>query len=231
MKQMHVLGMELKDYSLKEAMRMVDTFLKEGKVNTVSFLSPEILMNAGEDEEMRNYLSSVDLTVPVSTEILKASGIGSRARLAEVEDGRFYKELMQKISNEKRTAFVLTEKEETIEPFLTYLRETAPGLKVVGWYAFENLTGDPDQIVNEINSTFPDIVLSRLPSPKQEQFAYEHIAKLNAKLWVAIREDFTTPYKKKTTGFERLRQGFLAKLFRRKVSQFINEQEDTGENS
>ena len=165
--------MELKDYSVKEAMRMVDGFLQDAKVNTISFLSPETLINAGEDEEMRTYLSSVDLTVPVSTEILKASGIGARGRLAEVEEGKFYRELIKKISDEKRTAFILTEKEETIEPFLAYLKDVAPGLKIVGEYAFENLTGDPDIVVNEINSTFPDMVLSRLPSPRQEQFAYE----------------------------------------------------------
>ena len=171
--------MELKDYSVKEAMRMVDGFLQDAKVNTISFLSPETLINAGEDEEMRTYLSSVDLTVPVSTEILKASGIGARGRLAEVEEGKFYRELIKKISDEKRTAFILTEKEETIEPFLAYLKDVAPGLKIVGEYAFENLTGDPDIVVNEINSTFPDMVLSRLPSPRQEQFAYEHNSKLN----------------------------------------------------
>ncbi len=231
MKQMHVLGIELKDYSVKEAMRMVDGFLQDAKVNTISFLSPETLINAGEDEEMRTYLSSVDLTVPVSTEILKASGIGARGRLAEVEEGKFYRELIKKISDEKRTAFILTEKEETIEPFRAYLKDAAPGLKIVGEYAFENLTGDPDIIVNEINSTFPDMVLSRLPSPRQEQFAYEQNSKLNAKMWVSLQEDFAGKYSEKPSRFAKLREKIQTKLFRRKVSQFTNEREDTGENS
>ncbi|MBQ7581931.1 MAG: WecB/TagA/CpsF family glycosyltransferase [Lachnospiraceae bacterium] len=231
MKEMHVFGMELKDYSVKEAMRMVDAFLQDAKVNIISFLSPEILMEAGEDEEMRSRLSSIDLTVPVSTEILKAAGIGGRSRLAEVEEGRFYKELLKKLSNEKRTAFILTEKEETVEPFVAYLSEAAPGLKIVGHYAFENLTGDPDIVVNEINSTFPDIVLSRLSSPKQEQFACEQNAKLNARLWIALREDFVTRYRKNPSGFEKWRQAIRTKLFRRRVLRFTNEQEDTGENS
>ncbi len=231
MKQMHVLGIELKDYSVREAMRMVDGFLQDAKVNTVSFLSMDVLMMTEENEDLREWLTSMDLTVPVSAEILQAAQLASRNRVAEVEDGKFYKDLLAKLSDEKRSAFLLTEKEETIESFSQYLSETAPGIEIVGSYAFENLTGDPDLIVNEINSTFPDVVLSRLSSPKQEQFVYEHKAKLNAKMWVALKEEFASTDRRKTSGPHKLRQWIRSKVFQRRVSQFTTEQDDQGENS
>ncbi len=231
MKPMQVLGIGLKDYSVREAMRMVDDFLQDAKVSTIGFVSMDILMAAGEDEELRTWLEAMDLTVPVSSEILQAAGIGGRSRIAEVEEGRFYRELMKKVSDENRTAFLLTEKEETTEPFLTFLQESAPGLKIVGSFAFENFSGDPDVVVNEINSTFPDLVLSRLPSPGSEQFIYDNKAKLNARLWVSLKEDFSPQDQKKPSGLARFRQWVKTKLFRHRASRFTNEQDRNEEKS
>lgn len=223
MKEMHVFGMDLADYPVKEAMRKVDEYLVDAKVNTVSFLSMDVLMAAGEDEELRTYLSGIDLTVPISVEILNSAGIAGRSRLKEVEEGKFYKELMRKVSDDKRTAFLLTEKEETIEPFTEYLKKSAPGIIISGHYAFENLSGDPDAIVNEINSTFSDIVFSRLSSPKQEKFIYENSSKLNVKLWVALKENFKANEPKTEGGFKRLRNKIHAAIFRLRLNKFKDE--------
>lgn len=229
MKEMHVFGMDLADFPVKEALRKIDEYLDNAKVNTVSFLSMDVLMAAGEDEKLRTYLSSMDLTIPISTEILDAAGIAGRSRLKEVEDGKFYKELMKKVSDEKRTAFILTEKEETIESFGAYLKDQAPGIEIVGSYAYENLVGDPDIIVNEINSTFSDIVFSRLGSPKQEKFVYENSSKLNVKLWVALKEEFASKIPQGDRGFTRLKRLVQSTIFKRRLSKYNNEDKN-GEN-
>lgn len=229
MKEMHVFGMDLADFPVKEALRKIDEYLENAKVNTVSFLSMDVLMAAGEDEELRTYLSSMDLTVPISTEILDAAGIAGRSRLKEVEEGKFYKELMKKVSDEKRTAFLLTEKEETIESFGEYLKNLAPGIEIVGSFAYEKLSGDSDMIVNEINSTFPDIVFSRLGSPKQEKFVYENAPKLNVKLWVALKEEFAAKLPQRDNGFKRLRKMIQSLIFKRRLNKYNND-DNNGEN-
>ena len=229
MKEMHVFGMDLADYSVKEALRKVDEYLVDAKVNTVSFLSMDVLMAASEDEELRTYLSGMDLTIPISTEILSAAGIAGRSRLKEVEEGKFYRELMRKVSWDKRSAFLLTEKEETIESFGAYLKDAAPGISIAGSFAFENLTGDSDIIVNEINSTFPDIVFSRLSSPKQEKFIYENSSKLNAKLWVALKEDFAIKKPGSDNGIKQLRNKIKALIFRKRLNRYKKD-DNKGEN-
>lgn len=223
MKQLNVFGMDLADYSVKEAMRKIDEYLVDAKVNTVSFLSMDVLMEASENEELRTYLSGMDLTIPISAEILSVAGIAGHSRIKEVSEGEFYKKLMKKISDEKRNVFILTEKEETIKAFGDYLKESSPGINIVGEFAFENLSGDSDMIVNEINSTFPDIVFSRLSSPKQEKFIYENSAKLNAKLWVALKEDFARKEPNKCGKFTALREKIRSSVFRRKVNKFEND--------
>lgn len=225
MKDMNVLGIELKDYSVKEAMKMVNQFLKDAKVDTVCFLSTDILLSAGDNQDLKQWLQSMDLTVPVSTEILYAANLASRQRLKEVENSSFYTEFMKKISMEKRTVFILAEKDATVNASTEFLEKNAPGVQIVGSYAFENLTGDSDVIINEINSTFPDIVFSRLPSPKQEQFVYENKSKINAKLWMALKENFIAKEGKSGLKIRNLSTLIEKTIFRRHVSKYENDQE------
>lgn len=224
MKDLNVLGVELKDYSVKEAMRMVDQFFKSAKLDTICFLSTDILVNAGESVDLKLWLESMDLTVPVSTEILYAANLGNRQRLKEVENSLFYTMFIKKISSEKRTVFLLTEKEETIKVSREYLELYAPGVQIAGAYALENLTGDQDVIINEINNTFPDIVFSRLPSPRQEQFVYENKTRINAKVWIALKDNFVAK-EKSSLKIKNLSTLIEKTIFRRKVSRYESDQE------
>lgn len=218
MKEMHVLGMGLRDYSVKEAMRMVDGFLLEARANTISYLSMDMLLSAHENEKLRDWLSSMDLTVPVSPEILAAAGIGGRGRIKEVEEGKFHTELMKKLSEQERTAFLLSENEEILAAHEEYLKNTAPGIRVVGSLAAAGSMEDPDGIVNEINSAFPDIVFSRLPFPLQEQFICEHGEKLNARMFVSLKEGFG-PEQHREDFMHRIRHFLSRTAFRQRVAK------------
>jgi len=190
MKEMHVLGMELKDYSAKEAMRMVETFLQEPKISTISFLTQEILLSAQENEKLHGYLSHMDLTVPVSSDIVEAAGIGATGRVKEIDEHKFYIELMKKLSDEERTAFVLSDTEEQTERLKEFLQNAAPNMQILGSYSMDLVSGDDDQIVNEINAVFADIVFSGVSSPRREQFICKHKDKMNARLFIAMQEDY-----------------------------------------
>ncbi len=224
MRKMQLLGIELRDYSVKEALRLVGQYLNNAKLDTICFLSTDILLNAGEDENLKTWLESMDLTIPVSVEILHAAGITNRSRIKEVENSVFYREFVKRLSNERRTMFLLTETESVLEASRQYIEQYASGIQVVGTYAFENLTGDADSIINDINGAAPDIVLSRLSSPKQEQFVFENKNKINAKIWVALKDTFTIKEGNKGLKFEKLSKLIEKTIFRRMVSKYENNQ-------
>ena len=46
--------------------------------------------------------------------------------------------------------------------------------------------GDLEAVINDMNATTPDVIISVLPSPMQEQFLYEHRDKMNANIWYGI---------------------------------------------
>ena len=221
---MQLLGIELRDYSVKESLRLVGQYLNDAKLDTICFLSTDILLNAGEDENLKLWLESMDLTIPVSEEILHAAGITNRSRIKEVVNSVFYKEFVKRLSNEKRTMFILEETQSVLDASVEYIEKYASGIQLVGTYAFENLTGDEASIINDINAAVPDIVISRLSSPRQEQFVFENKNKINAKIWVALKDTFVAKENVKGLKFEKLSKLIEKTIFRRMVSKYENNQ-------
>lgn len=225
MKDMKVLGLALKDYSVKEAMRMVDSYFTDSKADIVCFLSMDSILEADSDLSLKEWLEEVDLTIPISPEILKAAGIRSRQRIREVEESRFYSELMKKLSDERRTVFILATTHEEEEKSREYLRTRSEGAQVVGSFAYEELTGDSDLIVNEINSTFPDVVIVRLPSNLREVFVRDNRSMINAKLIVILKDGFSASDTPKSTHLYNLKEFIKKSIFRRKVMKYESDKE------
>ncbi|MDO5572535.1 MAG: WecB/TagA/CpsF family glycosyltransferase [bacterium] len=220
MRKLQLLGIALRDYSAKESLRLVSQYLNDAKLDTICFLSTDILLNARENENLKLWLESMDLTIPVSVEILNAAGITNRSRLKEVENGVFYREFVKRLSNEKRTMFILTETQSVLDASAEYIEKYASGIQIVGTYVLENLSGDVDSVINDINGAVPDIVLSRLTSPKQEQFVFENKNKINAKIWVALKDTFAAKENTKGLKFEKLSKLIEKTIFRRMVSKY-----------
>ena len=63
MNQINILGIDLNNYSLKEALALTESFLQEGPVKTVLYIDAKMIVTAGENENYRDYLSKCDLTI------------------------------------------------------------------------------------------------------------------------------------------------------------------------
>ena len=46
MRKMQVLGIELQDHTVREAMKKTDAFLRDGKVSTIAYITMRGLMEA-----------------------------------------------------------------------------------------------------------------------------------------------------------------------------------------
>lgn len=222
MKDMHLLGMDFKDCSVKEAMHLVDSFLAGPGVSTVSFLSMDSCLEASDDESLKAQLQAMDLCVPATSDILEAAGIAGHSRSKEVEESKFCKELLKKLSNEKRSVFVLAGTEDEARDFADQIKGNASGINIVGSYFYENASEKADMIVNEINAAFPDVIISKFSSLLQDKFLFEQKTRLNAKVWVSLREGFL-PDEDFSGHAGSLRKLLVKTLFRLKVYRFINE--------
>ena len=75
-----------------------------------------------------------------------------------------------------------------VDELTTVLKEDYERLQIIGSCCLERFKDDAG-VINEINSQAPDVILSALPSPKQELFILEQKGRLHAKIWYGMNNN------------------------------------------
>lgn len=187
-KKIDVLGLSLDNYTVREAIRQVETYLSNNVLNTIECISMQMLIQAEEDEVLRNVIQSLDLAVIGEKEILQATKSSSMQRIRETEENDFFFEFFKRVERNRKSVFLIGESKEKVEELRTELQQEFHKIVIVGSYATEDCVGALDAVINELNATTPDVIVSVLPTPVQEHFFWEHKEKMNANIWYGMGE-------------------------------------------
>lgn len=187
-KKIDILGIQLDDYTVREAIRRVEAFSADNAPKVIERISMKMIMETEHDPVLKEVLSSLDLAVIGEKEILEVAGAKTMQRMKETEENDFFFEFFKRIERNRKRLFLLGETEEKNKKFKQWLLEEYPRLLIEGEYALENCVGDLEAVINDLNSATPDIVISILPTPRQEYFFAEHRDKINAKVWYGLGE-------------------------------------------
>lgn len=182
-KKINILGICLDNQTVREAIRQMETYLSNDVLNTIEHVSVKMLLEAENDPVLREAFSSMDLTVIEEKEIIQAAGAATMQRVQETKENDFANEFFKRIERNKKSVFVLGETEEKVAQVREDLKREFPKLLFAGEYALERCVGDFDGVINDINVTSPDVIVSVLPSPQQEYFLMEHKDKMSANIW------------------------------------------------
>lgn len=185
-KKIDVLGVQLDNYTVREAIMQVEVYLESSELNTIESISAKTLMNAQNDLVLREVIDALDLAIIGEKEIMQAAGIETMQRIKETEENDFFFKFFKRVERNKKTIFLLGETTERLEQMKETLRKEFPKLIVSGEYALENCVGNLDTVINEMNATTPDVIVSMLPTPMQEHFFWEHKDKMSANIWYGI---------------------------------------------
>lgn len=185
-KKVEILGIQLDNYTVREAIMCVERYLTNGVLNTIETVSLQMLMDSEKNPALREALGSLDLTVIGDREILEAAGIGTMQRIRETEENDFYFEFFKRIERNQKSVFLLGETAEKTGEFQAELEREFPRLIFAGSYAVDQCGGDVDAVINDMNAAMPDVVASALPSPLQEEFLGSHKAKMDAGIWYGV---------------------------------------------
>lgn len=207
--KIEIAGIQLDNITVQEALERVEGYWDNTVMNTVESISMELLVAAGEDEQLRWGIGSLDLRIPVDRELLRAAGVISPQRIRETVEQRFFVEFMKRLEQQARSVYLVGDTGAQMDVLKDFLKEYYEGLKVVGSQVLETCGGDVDRLVNEINTASPDVVLSVLPSPRQEYFLLENRSRMNACIWYGLGADYAL----ETGGLRLVR--LLRKLWRR----------------
>ena len=80
-KKIDILGIQLDDYTVREAIRQVEAFSEENVPKVIERISMQMIMETEQDPVVREVLSSLDLAVIGEKEILEvAADEGDRGK-------------------------------------------------------------------------------------------------------------------------------------------------------
>jgi len=215
-----VLGIRMEYMTLDDAQNLIEEYLEDDVLNTMCVVTKEMLVYAGDHPEYKEVLESMDVHVMGGGDIFKAAGITEETLLKSADEQTIWRTFTETVMRENRSCFLLVSDENELQYILENIRGEAPDLHLIGTYAAENAQGDPEVIVNEINSVLPDVIISSMEQPEQEIFVHEHRKKIGAKVWFGL-----PPYHKgeRDSWFSR----FVEKaVFNRRVHKYNNLQEE-----
>ena len=186
MKELNILGVSIREHSLKESLALTDTYLKNGALNTVLFLSAKMLLAAGKDSEFKEWIEDMDMTVCAEPDILRAADAATMSRVREIENNAYLKEVVRRLFKAGKSVYLLTEREEDIAKLKEHLKQAGPELKVVAENNLEAMDGNVENLVNHMNDIAADVIISMISFPKQEMVMAQSKNYINSEVWFAL---------------------------------------------
>ncbi len=185
-KKIDILGMQLDNYTVREAMMLVENYLSGDRLNTIEYVSAQMLLATEEDEVLKDVITSLDLAVISDREIIQVAGEATMQRIRETEENDFFLEFFKRVERNRKSIYILGETQEAIAKIKEKLAQEFPKIELCGEYAVKECVGDLEAVINDMNVKTPDVIVSILSSPKQEHFLAEHKDKMNANVWYGI---------------------------------------------
>ena len=202
-KQIQLLGMTIPNYSLREELQLAQDALRDERLRLLLTVSMQSLIKVSnsESQQVKECVEQADLIVVEDPEILSVAGINSSQRIREAEDHLFFTELLKRLQRGQQQVYLVASKNAALEKIREILRERYEKLHIVGQYSIEDYPDDLDRMINEINSAAPDVIISVMPTPLQEEFLVANRSKLLAKLWDGLGENYGLLMEKKGFGW------------------------------
>ncbi len=204
--------------SAKEAMLQAMQFMENGSVDTIEILSMDVLMNGRDDLKWKELLKEIKIVLPGEAEILEAAEVYDRVQIKEAANRTFFRMLMKYFQKNKKRIFLLADTEERLERAGAAASGYNRGLRLSGRGLLDPDGSTEENIINDINGTETDCIISVLSSPYQEQFITRNRTLLNAKLWLGCGSMFEKSQEERMP-LGQIRHFFLKTMFRRRVEK------------
>ena len=89
-KKVDILGIQLDNYTVREAIMCVERYLSNNVLNTIESISLQMLIDSETNPVLKEVMSSLDLAIIGEKEIIQAAGLESMQRIRETEENDFY---------------------------------------------------------------------------------------------------------------------------------------------
>ena len=189
MKVYEILGIKIKDHSVREALHMTREFLSYNVPSVVFFLTREVLLAAPDSEDHRAFIEEgADVIMIASTDIFKAANVTEKGREREIDRNLYLKGLLRILSRERRRIYLLSDSPTQMGELKTLLGTFENVLQIAGVNENADVASVED-IVNDINSVTPYVVFAVMDGGTGIDFINAGKKYMNTRLIVVLQPE------------------------------------------
>lgn len=216
-RKMNVLDIRIDQLYAKEALQRAVSYMQTEPISIVKIVTTDILMQAGEIPELKEYIEYSDLVIAGEKQILEAAEIEDKKMLSEAENRIFVKLFLQYLHKHQSKVFVLGGSQEEILHLEQEFSQHYHGIQIVGTECVTEDTAD-DLVLNQVNGAETECIIAILPTPLQEAFAARNRQLFHANLWLGLGKNMK--FIQKDSKYKFIIQTFFSNhLFKREIEK------------
>lgn len=187
--KIEICGIELNNQTVEETVQTMESFFSKGRLFVVTYVYAELLKLIAQDEDLRRQvMQSADLILIAEKAVADVLETPCAMTEEEMKMQAVANALLAYCTEQEKTVYWVGETEKSYETFRAYVDKQFTKLQVEGAFATggEIDIEDEDELINDINRIAPDVIISKLSSPYQEQFIARQKRKVNAQIWLGL---------------------------------------------
>ena len=188
-----ILSVQISAIDMDDACSLVEEAVSKRQKKYICVCPVSTIMECKRNENVLTSVNSADLATPDGMAVVWIGRMQGYANIRRV----YGPELMQRICDisEKRgfRNYFYGSRTDVLERLKERLKTKYPDLIIAGIYSppFRQLSKEEnDKIVEDINSSNPDIIWVGLGSPKQDLWMHEHRNRINAPIMIGVGAAF-----------------------------------------
>jgi len=195
MSQIRVLGVPVHMVQIPEVVSLMTEWAthEQERPRWIVVADMHAIFEAHKQPAFGAMIRQADLTVPDGISLIKVArrkGVPLRTRVAGTD---LMKAFFKHTQGSGLTHYFYGDTPRTLTQLGLKLRDEFPGTAIAGWHSppFRPMTAQEDEaIIREINRAGPDVLWVGLGLPKQEQWIYEHLDRLEVPLILGVGAAF-----------------------------------------
>ena len=188
--RIHFLGCKVDRYDFEETIAKIEEYMQGTEAAQVVTLNPEMVMNAREDEQLRELIGTAQIITPDGISIVWATkkfGDPVRERITGVD-------LMERLCREAAAngwrVFLLGAAPGVAEKAALNLQRKYPGLQVAGTHDGYFKEEESPEIVRQMKDGHTDILFVGMGAPKQEFWIRRNMWMTGARVSMGVGGSF-----------------------------------------
>ena len=188
--RVEILGVQVDAVTMSQALERVINLVEASKPSMVATANAEMLLNATHDAELKKILNAASLVVPDGAGTVWAARHLGKKMPERVAGFDLVQELMKIAPTHDFKFFLFGAAPDIADKAKAKAETLYPGIKIVGTRNGYFKAEDEPEIIAQIKSSRPDILLAALGVPKQEKWLFKHKDELKVPVSIGVGGTF-----------------------------------------